>query len=233
MTVIGVPVLNHPELLARMVASIDIAATLFVIDNSPELVMGDVAEEHLPDGVTLTVTEPPANLGVAASWNLVVRAYPAEPFWIIANADVEFGPGDLERLCRAAADEPGAVHRLCEWGAFALPLAVVEAVGEFDENFAPIYCEDADYERRCALLGVAIRDIPSGVTHVGSVSYRGNSHAADNARTYPANVAYYEAKWGGRLRGGETYSHPFDDPSVPVWAWRPSPSRIAAQRWRP
>lgn len=227
--VLAIPVLNRPDLLAATVASIDHpVGTLLIIDNSPELGMGDVAEEHQPACVgELVVTEPPTNLGVAASWNLAIRSYPAAPWWAIVNADIEFAPGALAALDEAMTDA-AEVRCLVEFGAFGITAEAIDRVGFFDENFYPVYVEDTDYRRRCALLGVPIYDIPNDTTHVGSVSYRGNPRAK-NASTYPENVAYYRAKWGGWL-GNERYTTPFDA-GGPVDHWRLDRRRLASQAW--
>lgn len=228
--VLAIPVINHPELLAETVASIDHpTGTLLIIDNSPTLGMGDVAEDAMPDCVErLVVTEPPTNLGVAASWNLAIRSYPDAPWWCLVNADIRFAPGDLGRLVEAMAEHP--IATLVDFGAFGLDRECVERVGLFDEQFVPIYCEDADYEYRCQLAGVAIHRLAAETTHVGSVSYRHGPHARDNARSYPENRAYYEAKWGGPLRGGERFTTPFDR-GGDIRDWRLEVSRLRRLAW--
>ena len=216
--IVGIPVINRPDLLLRMVDSIDVPAEVVVIDNSPDGAIVDALGDR---DVSLVI--PPTNLGVAASWNLIIRTHPAEPWWVIANADTELAPGDLERLAAEMA-KPGPrwVGMNGDWRVFAINAAAIEAAGFFDENFHPIYCEDADYERRCSLAGVHWYFVPGGATHAGSTAIR-SGYAAANARTYPANVAYYAAKWGGPVRGG-TYTSPFNrGGSVRDWAldlWR-------------
>jgi GT2 family glycosyltransferase len=37
----------------------------------------------------------PSNLGVAASWNLGIKATPFSPGWMIVNHDVQFGEGGV------------------------------------------------------------------------------------------------------------------------------------------
>ncbi len=197
---------------------------LIVIDNSGTGLMGDIAAEMRPDAL---IVEPPSNLGVAASWNFVIRTTPEAPWWCLVNADVGFHPGDLGRLSSSMTDAP-EVRCLIEFGAFGITAMCVDAVGFFDENFHPIYCEDTDYRRRCHLAGVPIHDVPNQSTHVGSVSYRGNPDA-DNARTYPENVAYYRAKWGGWTTD-ERYTTPFDS-GASLASWQLSRSRLAALRW--
>lgn len=233
--VLAIPVINHPELLARTVASIDYpVGTLLIIDNSPELGMGDVAEDaYLESDIAvanvgrLIVTEPPTNLGVAASWNLAIRSYPRQ--WVcLVNGDVEFAPGALG-LLHEAMEQPG-LRCLVEFAAFGISPEVIDAVGWFDENFAPIYCEDSDYRYRAKLAGLPIEDIPNDSTHVGSVSYQGNDHRRDNARTYPMNVRYYTEKWGGFI-GQERHKTPFGR-DLPIDYWRLDRHRLVSGAWK-
>lgn len=228
--VLGVPVISRPDLFARMLGSIDVKVSrLVLVDNSPDASMSEVATRA--EVGPLSVTVPPANLGVAASWNLIIRSTPDAPWWFLPNADVLFAPGDLARLVAAIPDEPAVV---CLTGdglsAFALNAACVERVGFFDENFHPAYCEDADYEYRCRLAGVPILRLPSGTRHDQSSTIGDPRYGRQNARTYPANVAYYEAKWGGHLRGGERYETPFDRGGS-VADWTLDPRRIRDLRW--
>jgi GT2 family glycosyltransferase len=227
--VLGIPALNRPDLLARHIESIDVLVDrLFVIDNSPHWEMGDIADNY-----HVEVVDPGVNLGVAASWNFIIKTNPAADWWMIANVDQEYAPGDLERLAAAMGDESAAVRCLSRFAAFAINRACVEKVGLFDENFHPIYCEDADYEYRCKLAGVEIVDVESGTKHLegGSVTFRTDRQYADrNARTYPENVAYFEAKWGGPLRGGEKFMSPFDG-GGPVDEWTLDVSRLRDLAW--
>lgn len=222
MTPIIVPCINRPDLLARFLESVDQPWPVVVIDNSdgPEIheVCSAAGARWLGMGGT--------NLGVAASWNLGIRLHPAAPWWCIANADTVLAPGDLHRLA-VAMGKPGPrwVGMNGDWRVFGINAECVEIVGLFDESFHPCYCEDADYEYRCDLSGVPWHTIAGGATHEGSAAIRSDErYAAGNARSYPANRAYYEAKWGGPLRGGERYTTPFDrGGSVRDWTldlWR-------------
>lgn len=225
--VLGVPVLNRPDLLSRMLASIDVPVDrLVIVDNGD--CTGDLPERYWP-----AVTVPPSNLGVAASWNLIIQASPNAPWWLLVNADVEFGPGDLAWLAAHMAPAGPRVATLLEFGAFGINGEAVDAVGWFDENFHPIYAEDCDYEWRCRLAGVPIVRVPSGTRHLegGSVTYRSDpALAARNAETYPENIAYYRRKWGGGPRGGETFTTPFDQ-GGDLRDWRLSLDRLALQAW--
>lgn len=201
--IIGIPFLNRRDMLDECLDSIDIEARVIVIDN------GGLCAD-LPDEIE--VIQPPSNLGVAASWNFVIRTTPAEPWWCLLNADTVLASGDLARLATEMA-EPGPrwVGMNGDWRVMGVNAECVETVGFFDESFVPIYCEDADYEYRCSLAGVPWYFLDGGATHAGSATIRSDALcAARNRRTYPENVAYYERKWGGSLRGGEKFTTPFD-----------------------
>jgi len=222
--VLAFPVIGRFDLLERAIASIDYpVGKLLIIDNSP-LGLGDAAS--LP----AVVTRPPSNLGFPGSVNHVIKTHPAAPWWAIANADIVFGPGDLARLDEAMTSHPGGWVGIVDWRVFGLSAAAVERVGFFDENFHPCYCEDADYEYRCTLAGVPWGAIPGTTTHERSVTIKEAHYAARNAQTYPANRAYYYAKWGGELRGGETFTTPFDSGGS-VAAWSLDLRRLRDQPW--
>ena len=226
--VLAIPVLNRPDLLAKCLASIDTDVDLIVIDNSPAGFAAELIVEHYLG--EFFVTEPPANLGYGPSLNHVIQTRPAEPFWLFANADVEFGAGDLDRLI-AEMEKGGGFVGVTDWRVFGLSAATVDTVGFFDPNFYPAYAEDADYERRCDLAGVSRYFIDGTTSHVGSVCYRSDErNARHNARTYPANVAYYIEKWGGAPRGGETYTTPFNR-GGDLGDWRLDRRRLAANQW--
>ena len=202
--VLGIPVINRPDLLAACLNSIDLDVRLVVIDNSGTGELGDVAAEIRPDA---TIVEPAANLGYTASVNHIIRSFPHEPYWVIANADVVFAPGDLQRLL----DEPGGWVGICDWRVFRLDAATVERVGFWDDAGFFTYCSDADYERRCDLAGIDRHFIEGATSHVGSVAIKEGRYGAHNRHSYPAEVAYHVAKWGVSVRGEGGYSTPFNE----------------------
>lgn len=230
--ILGIPAISRPDLLQACIASIDTPLRLVVIDNSPDGSMGDAARAVTPPAVRdLCVARPPSNIGVAASWNLVITTAPAEPFWLIANADTVFGPGDLDNLARAiTSTDYGWLGVNGDWRLMAIKAETVERVGLFDTNFHPIYCEDADYEYRCRLAGIQYGFIRGTTSHVRSATIQEARFAQRNARTYPANVAYYQEKWGGPLRGGERFATPFDRGGS-VADWTLDFRRVRDQGW--
>jgi GT2 family glycosyltransferase len=190
--VLGVPVLNRGDLAERMLESVDVdtAETLVILNGDPD------DTRAMLRGRLVTYIDPGFNLGVAASWNFIIRARPAAPWWLIVNADIEFGPGDLAHLCSVMEDPGPRVACLFEFGAFAINQAAVDTVGWFDENFHPIYFEDNDYRRRCKLAGVPVKQLLSHTRHDNS-STIASGFARHNERTFPRNLDYYVAKWGG------------------------------------
>lgn len=215
--VLGIPVIGRQDLLDRCLASIDYPiGRLIVIDNSP-------------NGIEGATTRPPSNLGFSGSINHIIKTNPSAPWWAIANADTEFGAGDLAALDQTM-QRIGTWVGVTDWRVFGLSSNTVDRVGLWDENFHPCYCEDADYEYRCTLAGVPWGFIAGTSTHIGSVTIQEKHYANRNAISYPANRAYYRAKWGGDLRGGERFTTPFDKGGS-VADWTLDLGRLRDQGW--
>lgn len=222
--VLGIPVLNRPDLLRACLASIDLDVRLVVIDNSGTGELGDVAAAMRPDA---TIVEPPTNTGYTRAVNDIVRSFPHDSEWLIANADTVFGPGDLRRLM----DDPGGwVGTNGDWRVFKLAGSTVDRVGLWDENFFN-YCSDADYERRCDLAGIDRHFIDGATSHVRSVVIAEARYGADNRHSYPAEVAYYARKWGVPVRAQGGFTTPFDQGGH-LGDWRYDLSVVRATHWR-
>lgn len=221
--ILAIPVVSRPDLLAECIRSIDIECRLVVIDNSGTGELGDVAADLRPDAV---IAEPIANLGYTASVNAVIRAYPHEPYWVVSNADVVFHPGDLQRLL----DEPGGWVGVVDWRVFKLAGSTVDAIGLWDEAGFFNYCSDADYERRCDLAGIDRHFIDGATSHAGSVTIQEPRYGADNRRTYPEEVAYFQAKWGVPVRGTGGFATPFDEGGH-LGEWRADLPRLRRISW--
>lgn len=209
--VIIVPILTEPERLIALLHSIDYPVErVVVIDN------GGVVDPHigwreqvLP---LVHVVKPGWNLGVSASWNLGIKCWPLAPYFVIVNHDIEFGPGDLARLDAAVEPRANAVYYMNGMAAFAVTPPALAAVGWWDEGgFIPAYDEDLDWQYRARLVGTQEVEVGFTGTHAGSATIMSDSRLRfANARTHPANDAYYAAKWGGPKQGGETFSTPFN-----------------------
>lgn len=220
--VLIVPILNQPELLYRMLNSIDYPVDrVVVIDN------GGVVDDKGFD----RVIRPGHNLGVAGSWNLGMKVTPRAPWWLIVNHDLEFGPGDLARLDGMVDPASDTYYFMLGMAAFAITGFTLHKVGYFDENFHPAYDEDLDWDRRAKLVGCERVEVGWTGTHVGSATIHSDpSLRRQNGRTHGANDAYYSRKWGGTKQGGETFLTPFNRGGH-VGDWRLEPGRLITQSW--
>lgn len=190
-----VPVLNRPDLLHRMIASIDHpVGDLVVIDNG----RCTSTIDHWPTSRHVERTHRlamPSNLGVPASWNLGVKATPFAPWWLIVNSDVTFPPGSLERLADIRAGGVVLSAASPPWACFALHDEAVAKVGLFDESIHPAYWEDRDYERRLRAAGVPIVETDIPVHHDNSSTLMGEAaYQRRNTDTFTANAAYFQRK---------------------------------------
>jgi GT2 family glycosyltransferase len=195
-----VPILVGPDILRRMLDTIDYPVKkLIIIDN------GDALRETrgwpVENVQSTKVIKMPANLGVAGSWNLGVKAAPFAPWWLIVNFDVEWPAGSLEAFDTQAS---GADILLAQspqpWSAFALGEDVVQRVGLFDEGFHPAYFEDNDYELRCAVGGVKVRRSTIPIIHHNSSTL--GFFGEINNRTYASNAEYMNGKRAVPGQGG-------------------------------
>ena len=189
-----VPVLTRPELLYRMVASIDHhVGHLVIIDNGR-----CVDPAQLCDWAStvdrLTLLPMPSNLGVAGSWNLGIKSTPFAPWWLVANFDIVWPAGSLaswaalnltNRLCLSAGSPP--------WCAFSVGQDVVTRVGLFDEHLHPAYFEDNDYQRRVEHANLPVVQTDIAVHHDNS-STLAAGYRSVNDRTFRDNNLYYSRK---------------------------------------
>ena len=180
-----VPTLTRHDLLYRMMASIDNEiGHLVVIDNSGRGIVGKPGPWE-----RLTVLPMPANLGVAASWNLAVRLAHRHPWVMVCSDDVTFPPGCLQTFERVASEETLVVSGTWpHWCAFTLGMGVVGKVGLFDEGYYPAYYEDTEYERRMGLAGLTVTMGPN-VEHdnASTLNTPGSKFGLANGSSYSKN----------------------------------------------
>lgn len=189
--VLIVPVLARPELLYRMVNSIDHpVGHLLIIDN------GDVVglpPAVLPGIDKVSVVRLPSNLGVAGAWNLGIKLTPHAPWWLICNFDITFPRGSLARFAELQTGGLVLSAAAPPWACFALHDETVHQVGLFDEcGFYPAYWEDIDYERRVRAAGLPVLQSNIAVNHDNSSTIA--SVPNRNPETFHANRSYYQRK---------------------------------------
>jgi GT2 family glycosyltransferase len=149
-----IPVLNRYDLLDQCLASIDFPVRdLLIVDNGDGL-----ADVRKPDMVErLRLFQMPTNFGVAASWNLGIKAFHNDDVFFFASNDMVFEPEAVERLGRAERDAVTLCDQFPHFHTFAVGVDVVARVGLFDESYFPAYCEDIDFLWRCERAGVEVK----------------------------------------------------------------------------
>jgi len=208
-----VPTLTRKDLLYDLLGSIDInVGTLLVIDNGDQ----DFGEMWVPAIDRLRIADIGSNLGVAASWNLGIKAGFQHEWIMVVSDDVTFPSGTLQQFADLSGPDRVVLSGTWpHWCVFTIGMRVVQQVGLFDENLYPAYYEDNDYQRRMDDAGVEVVYGPD-VRHKNSstLATAGRNFQDANAVSFHANRRYMNVKW---LGGGR----------APQW----DPYRWRAQRW--
>lgn len=161
---LGIPILNGGDLLERLLNSIDYQVnTLAIVDNS-HTSDGQSTEAGLSERLEalrqlghpriqhIRIARPFSNLGVAASWNLILSNFPQAPFTLLANHDVIFSPGVIQAAVERINSQRAQLLPLLpspnSFSAFLLTSLTWDKIGLFDPGFHPAYCEDLDYRDR-------------------------------------------------------------------------------------
>lgn len=215
MLTLGIPTLTRYTELAALIHSAEMGILqpdrYVIIDNGGAL---DLHTLHVPDKIT--VIRPETNLGVAASWNMLLREVPE--YLVISNDDVTLRADTLELLVRYAdfAAEAGFLHGTPTtdanaWSFFLQRKWLFDQIGPYDEHFWPAYYEDNDYGYRMLLAGIFPAYVPNcQYVHVGSATLHAYtpSEQEEHHVRFRANQRYYIDKWGG-LPYAERYTVPF------------------------
>ena len=195
--VVIIPVLNRYDLLERCIESLEDVETLIVIDN------GDGLPDYFLDTIQMRMIakrrylwKMPANLGVATSWNLGIKATPHATGWLLLNSDAHFDAMAFHTMAndteRADVVQAGVPPWCCTW----ISANAVRRVGLFCERFHPAYMEDVDWERRAKMLGVTFATSDAVVHHDNSSTIASDPVKAQrNRETHAANHALYEYRW--------------------------------------
>lgn len=228
---LGVLVLNRGDLLLRMYNSIDYPIDkLCIVQNGHDDTVTD-AINYIKLNKSKFINEiyierPFRNMGVAPAWNSIIKSFPECDFWLIANNDTVFLPGDLEKYHTTFLNNPTSLVAAAN-GAFCCFIIspfIVETVGLFDENIWPIYHEDVDYYIRMQRAGISRIPIPSelGTSNDGSWTVRSNQdYQSRNNITQNSNESYVKDKWGGNYNN----LYPFNDNHKSLDSWKYDPYR--------
>jgi GT2 family glycosyltransferase len=137
----------------------------------------------------------PTNLGVAASWNLGIKATCKASGWLIVNHDVAFGANGVEDMFRLASTNNLVLGGKPPWSCFWLGAGVVQKVGLFHEGFHPAYFEDNDYEIRAQRKGVEIVRSSAAIFHRNSSTLQSSAQFQQkNQATFDANRRLFEER---------------------------------------
>lgn len=176
------------------------AIPILIVDNSPN---SDVSKGRFVDevpqllSITPTVTSYPQNIGVAASWNLGLDC--GADYTIICSQSCRLTHIPLSAICDkiTSLNNPYGVYFGGQGYHFiAIGRALVDLIGNFDENFWPGYGEDDDYTHRMQLAGVGyVDDGECGVTSIGW-GIQKRSGVLGNLQWVGRIRSYYEHKWG-------------------------------------
>ena len=232
--IIGIPILNRIDLLLECIGALDYPAHIVVINNnvSDTDFLSRLDKLSVEGGVK--VLHQSRNLGVSASWNLIIKTALSLGFHkvFIGSNDTILSPGSLKASLSFQAGNPAGIWHLHAFNFFAITRVAVEKAGYFDENFYPAYKEDQDYSYRCGLAGVKrIAGIPGcHAKHYGSATINSDPHYANlNSRTHSLNVEYYCNKWGGDS-GNEMFKRPFNEMHNAI-GWWPKSQLICNRDW--
>jgi glycosyltransferase involved in cell wall biosynthesis len=238
---LGVLVYNRGDLLKRLFDSLDYPIEqIVIVQNNPK--DGGVREAIAAIERTrpnVIVHRSPINLGCAGGWNHLLKNHLKDWMLIVGN-DIQFAPGDMAKIQahyeKVNQPKNGVISTSLGFNVTGITKQCVEALGYFDENFYPIYYEDADFNHRYIMAekqGILIHtDVcnindtihgepyrgegTTGSCTVHSLDYEGN---VKHQESFNRNRDYYIRKWGGdHLR--ETFEHPFNDPSKDIKYWQ-------------
>jgi GT2 family glycosyltransferase len=162
------------------------------------------------------IERPFRNMGVAPAWNSIIKSFPECAYWLIANNDTVFLPGDLTKYNDLYHHNANAVIAAANgaFNCFVITPEIVAKVGLFDENIWPIYHEDIDYFVRMQRAGVDRISINSEIGHSndGSWTIKSNpTYAASNNSTQNSNGKYVDEKWGSSQENANPWNHPSRD----------------------
>lgn len=190
--VVGIPVVNRYDklvtCLARLAGSTVLPDMLFLIDNGGKMMPGVMEGLPFPTHVVKTGR----NIGVAASWNLLLR-FAAEDQLVVVSDDLWLNPDGLEKLWKS-----NALFALGDigWTCFKAKPGFRHEMGWFDEGFWPCNFEDVDMQRR--MDGRCVK-----VDNVGNVGKHDEPYASQRPWGMKATESMnrvrrrFNAKWAG------------------------------------
>jgi GT2 family glycosyltransferase len=235
--VIGTAIVNSPHWVKRLIESVDYFVDTFVVFNNngrDEITnelnsYKDLNKQYIKN---IKICHLPTNVGCPCAWNLIIKSYLMSSYWVIANHDVAFTPGLLQKMYELSLDETvGIVHGenngegFGKWDLFLIKDWVVQKVGLFDENFYPAYVEDFDYIMRLIIHDIKTAYVNQAYLHgnesystTGSQTWRSDLTLKDKIdySRYINEQEYILQKWGPDWRNYKPYKTPFNKEQIPT-----------------
>lgn len=225
-----IPVTVIPELVEYHMKEIADLSRVIFVNNMGHPRVGNLMKQALARGAE--VYNCPWNLGCAGSWNLGLRRMEedGDDFCLIlspsAMFDVPFQK-IIDHIADAETKTPGGQHLFDRGSAkhcFAMTRLGLSVGGLFDENYYPVFGEDADYCYRASKNGlgqICVQHCSLGFMHSRSISAAVKTSASLmnlHQCNAPRWTNYYRRKWGGD-HCQEKYSLPFNDQSKGINDW--------------
>jgi hypothetical protein len=232
---VGVPTinqLNHLQHAIHPVIQADCEAV--VINNSVSSRYSSDLQELCAKS-RVSILSKHRNLGVAASWNWIIREGISRgyDYILIGSDDTHMGDRTIEAIKNLETHDNELLWHFEGWNLFLLHKKLIDVVGWFDENYFPAYYEDIDYSYRCDVVCRAVERVcvaahdemvPRHVYKQLSVRINPDieaQHFVSQSSQYNfifkryinisrrLNRQYYIQKWGGDV-GEEMFVTPFN-----------------------
>lgn len=240
---LGVPILSRGDLLLRMISGIDFPVDKLCIvqngtDDTVNASIKEICTSKNPMINKIYVDRPFRNLGVAPSWNMIMKSFPECDYWLIVNNDTIFYPGDLQKYHEAwkanqdaiILDANGNINS--GFGGFIITPSIISKIGLFDENLWPMYHEDIDYlERikRANIKKIIIDSTKYDESQHSQTIKSNDSYRRSNHQTQTMSGQYMNEKWGSQY----DFVHPWNHGSRTLadWMYDPIRRKYYSQIW--
>lgn len=244
---IAVPILNRPDLLQRLVDSIDFpVGQLLVINNGP----GEIYQEYAKIRSDWNLIKSRGfqnnceNKGCAGAWNQAIDIafnHEKSDYLLIFGNDIQFTPGDLQKMHEAVTSETDFVSGNWAFSSWGLTRRGFDKLGWVDEEIWPAYGEDVDYWRRIQLHGdIKISSADTHMIHGEAPTWGSSTIYSDpelrrkNGVTHDRNLSYLERKWNWdrhKPMASATFTTPFNRGGS-LSDWQLSPDRLKQPHYR-
>ena len=227
--VLGFAVVSDPmRFTSRLIDSIDFCVQQLVIVHAREYNFW--GHNRIPlysqiKNVTI-IKHRHSVIGVSESWNIILKSFPAAPWYLVSAYDVLFLPDQLKlfsyRFWRRSglaipvydgSGNAGKVTLLSNvnfahtrwanmpggkgFNLFALSREVIENCGYFDENIFPAFWEDRDYKVRLLLWSAAKVKTFSNIRPL---------HGLLNDTDYKTGTKYLDGSWHNLMSASHEFN---------------------------